>query len=145
MSSLTYLIYVTILRESTVEFWEYTKLVATYQSQVNKDGGSNKKLLERGFTQDQIDMMNNKSKSSMAIKSLNLNLMPGFEDLQHPYFDLYYSLFELYNKGTMPFDGSPLDQPNKIIDIFGILQALKSEFEKAAHEEQLREMQKGKK
>ncbi len=134
-----YYVYVMILRESTLHFWEYASLVCQYNLQTGKKS-TDSRLLERGYTQGQIDAMNRKNHN--ILKSLNLQLTGGFEKNEHEYFDFYYSLFDLYEKGVMPFQGSPAEQPNKIIEIFGIFNALKIEYDKIQNEKMQREMRK---
>ena len=46
--------------------------------------------------------------------------------------NLYMTFYDLYEKfGVMPFEGPIADQPNKIIEVFNIIQATKNQFETA--------------
>lgn len=137
-----YYIYAMIMRESSLTFVEYAKIVATYNNSVGQ-GLMDQTLLDKGYTPAQIDALYAKNKQTL--KSLNLILKPGFEKLEFQNFDFYYNLFSQYEKGILPYPGSLVDQPNKIIEVFGVLQSLNLEYEKRNREEQQREAKKKRK
>jgi len=142
MDPVLYYIYTMIMRESSLTYVEYAKVVATY----NKSTGQNlmnDKLLERGYTMKQIEALT--ASNTKTQKSLNLILKPGFENLRYSNFDFYYNLFMQYEKGVMPFPGALVDQPNKIIELFSVLQSLNSEYENRQRAEQQREMKRKRK
>lgn len=120
---------------------EYAKIVATYY---NLTGSSlvDKSLKERGYSEAQIAAM--QKNNFKTIRFNNLILKPGFEKLHFENFDFYYALFNQYEKGVLPFKGPLVDQPNKIIELFGVLQSLNTEQEKIARKEQERQMKKRK-
>lgn len=48
------------------------------------------------------------------------------------------TLFDAYQKGAMPYPGPPADQPAKVMEIFNILTALKTEYEARLQKEQMK-------
>ena len=57
-------------------------------------------------------------------------------------FDIVMDMYNLYNKrGKLPFDGTILDQPAKILDIFKIMDSLRNEYEQ---EQEAKEKNNGK-
>lgn len=54
------------------------------------------------------------------------------------YVDLYYN----YQRGVMPFEGSLMDQPSKIIEVFNIIDGLVKSKEKALSEKQQAEYER---
>jgi hypothetical protein len=87
-------------------------------------------------------------KSSMAklpseIISLNIHFKCNLDRFNVSYFEFVIVAFEAYNKnGVLPYPGSLSDQPNKIIEIFNVLDSLKLEREQRAFEQQQKEQQK---
>lgn len=63
-----------------------------------------------------------------SFKSLNVSFHSK-NDLKHPYFSYFIGLFLAYEKGILPFSGSLVDQPAKIIEIFEVIQQLRLERE----------------
>jgi len=39
----------------------------------------------------------------------------------------YFEMFKVYERGIMPFEGSMMDQPAKLIDLFNMIEQLKLE------------------
>jgi len=125
------------MRESSLTFFEYAKMVATYNHSVGK-GLMDQTLLDRGYSPEQIAALS--SSNSKTLKSLNLILKPGFENLEFRNFNFYYNLFSQYEKGVLPYPGSLTDQPNKIIEVFNVFQSLNLEYEKRNRAEQEKKM-----
>lgn len=51
------------------------------------------------------------------------------ENFQYPLMDQILFLHDKYNKGILPYEGSLTDQPNKIIEIFQLIDQLHQERE----------------
>lgn len=65
---------------------------------------------------------------------------------EYPEFNFVMSLYDGFNRhGILPYNGSYSEQPAKIIDIFGILDQLRSEHELKIHEKQKREAERARK
>ena len=102
------------------------------------------RLLERGFTEAQIKEMRN-SMGSNAVVSLNLEFRRDLRDLRHPNFNFIYTIYDAWREhNALPFPGSYTEQPNKIIEHFTTLDALKYESERKAHAKAQRDANKKK-
>lgn len=84
-------------------------------------------LRDRGYKEDRIKFILKKEKVS-SFKSLNVSFHTN-KSLKYPYFSYVLGMFDGYNKGILPFDGSFADQPAKIIEIFNVLHQLSMEAE----------------
>jgi hypothetical protein len=62
------------------------------------------------------------------------------------YFDFsmtyFFELFNHYEKGVMPFPGTVMEQPNKIIEIFRVIQSYKNAKIEREHKKSLEEAKK---
>lgn len=63
----------------------------------------------------------------------NYQLKTCVGNLTTPDFEHIMYLYDNYERGVLPFDGSPSDQPNKIVEIFNLIYSLTAE-----HKEKLR-------
>jgi hypothetical protein len=123
---------------SSVSFYEYAQLVGQYNRLVHKPQ-IDTQLLTRGYSEEALKQM--QSKMSGGVKeliSLDLHFKSGLDKFMHPLFNFFMSIHEMYSKGAMPYPGSISDQPSKIIEIFHILDQLKTERDIKHHEEQER-------
>jgi hypothetical protein len=50
-------------------------------------------------------------------------------NFKYPLFGYVITLFQNYERGVMPFEGSVSEQPAQLMDIFSLLEALKAEQE----------------
>ena len=78
-----------------------------------------------------------------SVVGLNLRFSRDLKEFKHPSFDFIYTLYDAWEShNTLPFNGAFSDQPNKIIDHFSILDALKHETEKKTQAEAARQSKK---
>jgi hypothetical protein len=112
-----------------------------HYNKVTLDKKIDPRLLSRGYTQEALEQMKLKmAKLPSEIISLDLHFKRGIEDISIEYFGYVVTLFDLYHRhGVMPYPGSFSEQPAKIVEIFQVLDALRSEREQKLHEEQQRE------
>lgn len=116
---------------------EYISLIAKY----NKLDGNEtiNRLKERGFTDEQIQAAM-KDDSFKPIRSLNIE----FTELIIPectYFDYYNSIYSAYLNGHLPFPGSFVEQPAKLIDVIHTFDALYSETSQKEIDKQKKELE----
>jgi len=57
----------------------------------------------------------------------------------------WLDLFVQYEKGVMPFPGAMVDQPNKVIEIFKVIESYKQAKLKQEHDKQMRAINSGRK
>lgn len=131
VSSLFEYMYYRIMSESGLSDWEYVSLVGHYnglneQKQVLKDRGYSDAILKHLRKQ-----------KSVLTESLNVRFET--DGIVYPYFNYVITLYFAYkNNGILPFPGSMVDQPAKIIEIFNVLDALTDEAKQRAAKEQER-------
>jgi len=65
----------------------------------------------------------------------NINFHSCYCDHEHHGFFDYMFMHEQYTKGLLPFDGSLMEQPNKVIEILQLIDKLKQEMELARQKE----------
>jgi hypothetical protein len=88
-------------------------------------------------------MKSKMGKLPSEIISLNLHFKKGLDNYNYEYFGYVLSLFDAYDRlGILPFNGCFSDQPAKIIEIFNVLDQLKTERQMKLQEEQQRESKK---
>lgn len=58
---------------------------------------------------------------------------------RHPDFNSFLFLYKNYEKGILPFEGSILEQPAYIIEIFGLIETLKLDREEEERQRQERD------
>jgi hypothetical protein len=119
------------MSESGLSDWEYATLVGHY------NGLSEKKqsLKQRGYSDALLKHL--KNQKSILTESLNLRFKS--DGIMYPYFNYVITLYFAYkNNGILPFQGSMVDQPAKIIEIFNVIDALVDEAQQKAAKEQER-------
>lgn len=117
--------YYRIFDLSTLSDFEYVSIVGNYN---NLDENDEEQVLrDRGFSEDQI-RYTLKDKQGTSFKSLNV-VFHEKNKLKYPYFSYIITLFNQYKNGTLPFTGSLVEQPAKIIEIFDVLYQLQYEQE----------------
>jgi len=127
----------TIFQVSSLSNDEFIQLVGHYNRLIYKDT-VDPKLMSRGYTQEQIDLMMKSKRSTInELISCDLHFTGGLTQYEHPYLSYFLTLYERYKQGVLPFPGSTSEQPAKIIEIFNVLDQL--DFEK--QEKQAREQE----
>jgi len=53
-------------------------------------------------------------------------------NFKNPNMEYYFTLYNMYDKGILPFPGSVIEQPNKIIEILNFIKVLQSKREEEA-------------
>jgi hypothetical protein len=92
-------------------------------------------LASRGYTREQIEEMLKAKRSNKnannEVLSLNIKFKHGVDNIKFPQFNYIYTMYSKYEKyGVLPFPGSLSEQPAKIIEIFGVINAIEAEEEK---------------
>lgn len=113
---------------------EYVNLVGHFNRLVLKTDNSDD-LAKRGYTREQIEEVYKARKNGKSptpeVRSLNIHFKCPLTETQCPNFNYLYSMFDKYDKyGTLPYSGSHSEQPSKIIEVFDVLGAIKSEEQK---------------
>lgn len=123
---------------------EYINLVGHYNKLLHGETQVNYKA--RGYTEEQIKAIeeaNLRQETAQEIQSLNIVFKRNINEFNFPSFDDYYFMFDKFdNHGLLPFPGTLLEQPSKIIELFQILKNIKMEEEQRQFEEQKRKVNK---
>lgn len=116
---------------------EYAYLVGYYNC-VRLGKTIDPRLLERGYTEEQISLMKSKMKDSgTTVHSLNIKFSRPLEEFKTPMFGFLLTLYRRYSDGVLPYPGALANQPSKIIEIFNTLESVELEFrEKEVAEQQ---------
>lgn len=122
---------------------EYIILVGHYNKLVHKPS-VDPRLLARGYTEDQIKMMQKASQEKqLEIISCNLHFKSDLSQFTFPRFNFLMTVHQQYSQfGNLPYPGTISEQPAKIIEIFNVLDSLKLENEIRQREEHQREAEK---
>lgn len=121
---------------SSLSFDDTVKLVCHFHNTVNKNNRSDvNDLVKRGYNEDMIKALS-KVAPSLEIKSCGLSIKGNVSAIKYEYFDYVMGLYEGYENGILPFNGSLADQPNQIINIFTIISILKNEHQQKLLDEQ---------
>lgn len=108
---------------------------ATIIGHFNGLNESKQDLKKRGYSKDLLKHI--KKQNRTLVESLNIKFSE--DGIIYPYFNYVITLYFAYkNSGILPFFGSMVDQPSKIIEIFNLLDALSDEAQKKAAKEQER-------
>lgn len=82
-------------------------------------------LTNRGYSQQQIESVL-KSKTNSTISS-GLKFTKPTWHFEYSKLSYVLNLFENYERGVLPFNGSVSEQPAQIIEIFNLLASLKQD------------------
>lgn len=138
-------LYCKIMEISSLSDWEYISLVGYYNS-IFEDNTDTNNLLDRGYSAEAIKMLEAKLEtkySNKEVRSLNLVFNCRLDRFKVPYFNLFHSLYQQYEKhGILPFEGPLVDQPARIIEVFNVFDQLKLEREMNLQKEQLKNVKR---
>lgn len=128
---------------SSVSNFDYINIIGHY-NKITEVKKTDPRLLTRGYTEEQIKAMQNHSRSAIhEVISMNLHFKCNLDQFDYPLFNYVLTLWEAYDThGVLPFEGSLVDQPAYILEVFQILTSLKIEREKKLYDEQRREQEK---
>lgn len=115
---------------------EYISLVGQYNNIVLKPTNDIKEISNKGYSPEAIAELHKAMGTTFPeIRSMNLIFKTDLNKFEYPLFNSVMTLFHKYdNFGTLPFSGCHADQPAQIMEIFNILESLRSEDEKRVSE-----------
>lgn len=128
---------------SSVSGFEYISIIGHY-NKLTLDKQVDPRLLSRGYSEQALEEMKSKmSKLPSEVISLDLHFKSGIEQFEYEYFGFLVTSFDAYDRlGILPYPGSFVEQPAKIIELFGIVEQLKTERQNKQQEEHNKEMKK---
>jgi hypothetical protein len=112
-----------------VSFREQCNLIGSYHRVFNKPVDLSR------YTEEQRAAVR-ASKRAPSVTYLGLTFV-DIEAFECESFDLICTLFNSFDRhGTLPFEGSFVDQPNKIVETFNVLRGLMNEAESKERKKQ---------
>lgn len=121
---------------STLSFVDTVNIIANFHNiYYGKTKTTSSDLKARGYNEETIKVLS-KNVQSLAIESCGVRIKGDVSKLSYEFFDHVMHLFDGYEKGILPFEGSLSDQPAQIMQIFTLVNLLKLEHKKFLHEEQ---------
>lgn len=119
------------MSESGLSDYESATIIGHY----NGLSENKKDLKVRGYSDDMLKHIKKQKKT--LVESLGVKFKE--DGIVYPYFNYVVTLYFAYkNSGILPFPGSLVDQPAKIVEIFNLLDALSDEAQRRAAKEQER-------
>jgi hypothetical protein len=139
-------VYLKIQELSALSLAEYINIVGHY-NKITLKKEIDPRLLQRGFTQEQLKAVRDSmEKLPSEIISLNLHFKTNLEKFRSEEFNYLVTLYDAYHRhGVLPYSGSLSEQPNKIIEIFNVLDSLRQERENKLLDEHKRNQENKKK
>ncbi len=121
---------------STLSFTDTINIICNFHNvYYGKNKTTSNDLRNRGYSEATIKALENTSQA-LTIESCGVRIKGDTSKLSYESFDYVMHLFDGYEKGVLPFEGSLADQPAQIMQIFVLINLLKLEHKKFMHEEQ---------
>ena len=131
------------MRLSSLDDVEFVKIVATYNN-AGSEKTSENELLQRGYTKEQLEVIRSqKKRQNVGIKSCGLYFTSDLSNFNCEKFNYYFLLFQNYERGNLPFEGTIADQPAQVIEIFNTFQMLRAEQEEKTRKQIERQNKRG--
>ena len=132
-----------IMELSSLSFYDMVRIIAQYNTLYSGKATLNDvDLKQRGYTDSMIAVMREKSVQVFTpVDTCGIRIKSDFSKVQYPHFHYLMNLFQMYEKGCLPFPGTVSEQPAQIIEMFNIVQLLELE----RHNRRAKEQQQGKK
>lgn len=110
---------------------EYVLLIGNYQHLLRGEKEQvDSRLAERGYSEAAMKAVETKVKvDTGSVVSMGIKFKRHLSQFRYPLMSYVLTLFEGYERGVLPYQGSLADQPFKIIEIFNLLTHLKLEQE----------------
>lgn len=113
---------------SSLSDGEFVEIVGTYAKLTN--GRKESGLEARGYSPEALAAARQIAAATFnPVVSCGLRFTKPLDQFNYDQMGYALTLFENYEKGNLPFPGSVSDQPAQIIEIFGLLKALRQEQE----------------
>lgn len=134
---------------SSLSWQEILEISGSLNASHNEEYNCNKCLAKfEGRTDEELMIKRNKERKNCETpansrlheirlsegRSIHLSRCPGNYTLEN--FSYYMDLYNAYQRGILPFEGSLSDQPNKVMEIFRLIQTFIDAKMKQEAEEQ---------
>lgn len=119
-----------VLEISSLTTVEYVCLVAHYNHVLSGSKSEiDPEIARRGYTPAQLAALSKAKRSNTDLASCGLRFKRHLSNFNFPLMPFLSIAFHNYERGVLPFPGSLSDQPAKIIEMFNVVGAIRSEFE----------------
>jgi hypothetical protein len=117
---------------SSLSTAEFIKLVGHYNYLASGKPDINPQIQNRGYSAAALAEAKKQNEALFnPVTSLGLTFRKPLSNFKSDVLSYSLTLFENYERGALPFPGSVSEQPAQIMEIFGVLQALRHEREAA--------------
>ncbi len=125
-----------VLAISSFSYEDLVSLVANYNDLINGEKHKASSAVEnRGYSPEVLAHATKKFAAEFkAVESVGLRFTKPFDHFKYDLIGYVLTLFENYERGSLPFAGSVSEQPAQIMDIFSVLQQLKHEVKSKSQE-----------
>ena len=115
---------------SSLPFVEQVKFIGHFHDLSNNKSVSADELRAKGYSDQAIEVFKKKERDSFpGLESLGIKFSKPLNSFRSDILSLAFTLYDGYEKGILPFSGSLAEQPSQIMEIFGLIQALRHEQE----------------
>lgn len=115
---------------SSVSFNDYASISGVYYDTFLSTRKNKNTIQNRGYSDAVLEQMRAAEiKSFSSIEIVGIRFTKPFE-AKYELFTYVWLLYQKFKLGSMPFPGSVSEQPNQIIEIFSLLDALELEKDK---------------
>lgn len=120
-----------IFKISTLSTEDYVNIVASYgHAASGYKAEVDPTLLSRGYTAEALALTKKIAPTVFTpVTSCGLRFTKHLSKFKYPLFGYALVLFENYERGQLPFEGSVADQPAQVMELFALLQNLRNERE----------------
>jgi hypothetical protein len=127
-----------ILEISSLSEYDFINLCANYLAILRNEQDNESELIARGYTKQQLAAVKKPLKRHHAVNIFNLKFTKPLTDFRYSLLNYVCVLFENYEKGNLPYEGTISEQPAQIIEIFQVIKSIRYEHQKAVEKEQLK-------
>lgn len=128
---------------SSFPFAEQAKFIGHFLDLSSGKTESTTSLESRGYSPEALALMERRTNEKFnAQESLGVKFKIPLKNFRSEYLSLAFQLHDGYEKGILPFPGSLTEQPAQIMEIFGLINALKFEQEQKVRKKMEQEAKK---
>lgn len=126
---------------SSLSVHDYICISATYFCLLNQIKDEKPKLKRRGYSELQLRNIE-KNKKSEPSKINNLLFTRSMTDFKYDQIGFLLTLFENYELGNLPDNGSISDQPGQVMEMLSVLKSLQIDHRNKIQNEQLKNIKR---
>jgi hypothetical protein len=115
---------------SSISITEMALITAHYTSLLSGEKDQEDLLRARGYSEQQIKIVMSKQ-ATPNVNTMGLVFSKPLVKFKYSLMSYLLILLENYERGNLPYPGAVSEQPAQVMEIIGLLQAIKSNFQNA--------------